>query len=358
MAQRKELTWSQLRVGLTVGLSLIVVALAIFFIGGQVGIFGRTYSVKAFFADASGLSGGAAVQLAGIPVGNVSKLTITNSTQPGHAVEVVLKISRKYQDQVRSDSVATIETAGLLGQSFVNVTRGTPGKPVVPPGGEVKTEGGTDIKKIVANTNDVLVNLRGVSEQLSDVAHQISSGKGSIGELIYNEDLYRRMDRATASLQQVANNLSEGHGTLGKLVYDDTTYNKLNATLDRVNAIVDNVQNGKGSLGKLLNDPTLYNNLESAASKANTLVDNVNQGKGTLGQLLTSDQLYDRINTTVSNLNTISTRIVQGQGTLGMLSTDKTLYNNLSASSESLREFLTEFRKNPKKYLTLRIHIF
>ena len=358
MAQKKEISWSQLRVGLTLAISLIVLAVGIFFIGGQVGFLTRTYTLKAFFADASGLRGGAVVQLAGIPVGNVSKFVITNSTEADHAVEVTLKISRKYQNQIRSDSIASVETAGLLGESFVNVTRGTPGQPVVSPGGEVKTVEGADIKKIVANTNDVLTNLRGVSEQLSNVAHQISSGKGSIGELIYNQDLYNRMNRATRSLQQVADNLSAGHGTLGKLLSDETAYDKLNTALDRVNQVVDSVQNGKGSVGKLINDPSLYNNLEDVVAKANTLVDNINQGKGTLGKLVADDQLYNRMNSTVDNLNTITNRMAKGQGTLGMLSTDRTLYNNLSASSQSLREFLTEFRKNPKKFLTLRLHIF
>ncbi len=358
MAQKKEISWSQLRVGLTVAISLLALGIGIFFVGGQVGFLTRKYSLKAYFADASGLRGGAVVQLAGIPVGNVSKFQITTSRDPNHAVEVVLKISRKFEDQIRSDSIASIETAGLLGESYVNITRGTPGQTVIPRGGEVKTQGGADIKQIVANTNDVLVNLRAVSTQLGDVAHQISSGQGSIGKLIYDQDLYNRMNHATESLQQIATNLSQGQGTLGKLITEDTTYNKLNATLDRVNLLLDSVQNGKGSMGKLINDPALYDNLQSLVAKGTTLIDNVNQGQGTLGKLVTDQQLYNRMNDTVGNLNTITGRIVKGQGTIGLLSTDKTLYNNLSASAQSLRTFLTEFMKNPKKYLTLRLHVF
>jgi len=57
-------------------------------------------------------------------------------------------------------------------------------------------------------------------------------------------------------------------------------------------------------------------------------------------------------------VDTLTARIDQGQGTLGKLSTDPTLYNNLSESSQSLKEFLAEFRKDPKKYLVIRLHIF
>ena len=50
--------------------------------------------------------------------------------------------------------------------------------------------------------------------------------------------------------------------------------------------------------------------------------------------------------------------MAEGQGTLGRLSNDPTLYNNLSASSQSLKDFLTEFKKSPKKYLTVRLRLF
>jgi phospholipid/cholesterol/gamma-HCH transport system substrate-binding protein len=77
-----------------------------------------------------------------------------------------------------------------------------------------------------------------------------------------------------------------------------------------------------------------------------------------MGKLMNDPQLYDRLNTTVARLDVISARIEKGEGTLGKLSTDPTLFNNLNESSKSLRDFLTEFMKNPKKYLTVKLHIF
>jgi phospholipid/cholesterol/gamma-HCH transport system substrate-binding protein len=88
------------------------------------------------------------------------------------------------------------------------------------------------------------------------------------------------------------------------------------------------------------------------------LIDNINKGQGTLGKLVTDDQLYNRLNTAVAHVDTITARIDKGEGTLGKLSTDPSMYDSLNASAKSLQEFLTEFRKNPKKYLTLRLHIF
>jgi phospholipid/cholesterol/gamma-HCH transport system substrate-binding protein len=92
--------------------------------------------------------------------------------------------------------------------------------------------------------------------------------------------------------------------------------------------------------------------------QANTLIDGINQGHGTLGKLATETQLYDRMNQTFDHLDKVSNQMAEGQGTLGRLSNDPTLYNNLSASSQSLKDFLTEFKKSPKKYLTVRLRLF
>jgi phospholipid/cholesterol/gamma-HCH transport system substrate-binding protein len=88
------------------------------------------------------------------------------------------------------------------------------------------------------------------------------------------------------------------------------------------------------------------------------MVENINQGQGTLGKLATDPTLYNRLNDTLQNINVITDRIERGEGTLGKLSTDPTMFNNLSASADSLKEFLTEFRKNPKKYLTVKLRLF
>lgn len=298
------------------------------------------------------------MRLAGIAVGNVSKMQISPYTDPQRAVELTLKIARRYQNEIRADSVATVETVGLLGESYVNVTRGTPGQDVVADGGTVKTSEEADIKAVVQNANDVISNLRILSAKLNEITAQIQTGKGSMGKLIYDQALYNKMSATTGSMQDLMNRVQRGEGTLGKLMSDETLYNRTVATLDRLNQVVDDVQHGNGTLAKFISDPSVYNNVNKVVKDANTLIDNVNQGHGSLGKLAKDEQLYNRLNETFDRLNVITTRIEQGQGTLGKLSTDPTLFNNLTESSQSLKEFLAEFRKNPKKYLTIRLHIF
>jgi phospholipid/cholesterol/gamma-HCH transport system substrate-binding protein len=358
MPQRQKVAWAQLRVGALVIVSLTVLAVGIFFISGETRFFSRKYTLKTYFSGAGGLRAGSQVRIEGIPVGTVERIGISPYPEPERAVEVTMRIPREFQDQIRDDSSASLETAGLLGEAYVDISRGSPGEPVVPPNGAVKSREEPDIKRIMANTNDVISNLRVLSSKLNDITSEIQSGHGSMGKLIYDPALYNRMTKITGDMQQVVARLNQGQGTVGKLLIDDTLYQRTTASIDRLNQILDEVQSGKGSLAKFINDPTVYNNVDQLVTRANNLLDNINKGQGTLGKLATDPELYNRMNETFDRMNVITTRIEQGQGTLGKLSTDPTLYNNLSESSQSIREFLTEFRKNPKKYLTIKLRIF
>ncbi len=358
MPQRQEIQWAQLRVGIMVTVALIILVVATFFVSGQIGFVTRKYTLRAYFPSAEGLRPGSQVSLAGIPAGSIKDVRLSDSRDPNRAVEIVLSIQRKFQREIRADSVANETTAGLLGETFIDISRGTPGQPELEDGSEIKTLQEADIKLIEKNVNDVISNLDQLSAKLNDIANQITKGRGSLGKLLYDETLYSRINQMTIGMQALVNNLRNGQGTIGKFLVDPTLYNKTVATVDHLNELVDDVQKGQGTMGRLVSDPAVYNQLKDITAKMNTLLDNINKGQGTLGKLVTDQQLYDRVNSTVGHVDNITARMDQGTGTLGKLSTDDTLYKNLSSSTQSLREFLDEFRKNPKKYLTLHVHIF
>jgi len=358
MPQRKEIRWAQLRVGIMATASLVVLATAIVLISGQIGFITSKYRLHAYFPTAEGLRPGSAVELAGIPAGSVKSIRLSSFQDRQRSVDIVLQIRRRYQDEIRADSVANQTTAGLLGDAYIDISRGSPGQPPIPDGGVIKTSQEADIKQVEKNANDVVVNLTVLSQRLNDITEQITQGHGSIGKLLYDETFYNKMNQTLDTAQSLITDIQKGQGTIGKFMVDPTVYNKTVDTLNRLNQLLEQVQNGQGTLAKLINDPSVYNQLRDVAAKANTLMDSINQGQGTLGKLVTDKELYDRTNSTIGHIDTITARMEQGTGTLGKLSTDETLYTNLSASAESLREFLTEFRKNPKKYLTVHMHLF
>src|SRR5215467_6373720 len=125
MPQRKEIKWSQLRVGILVAISLVVLAVGVFLISGQVGFLSRKYTLKAYFSEASGLREGSQVQLAGIPIGNVKAIRVSRYTDPLRAVEIDMKVAKRYQDQIRADSVVVTIGPCLLGENYPSALRGS-----------------------------------------------------------------------------------------------------------------------------------------------------------------------------------------------------------------------------------------
>lgn len=358
MPQQKQIAWAQLRVGILVLVSLLVLGAGIFFISGQVGFLSRRYILKTYFASAGGLHEGAEVRLAGIAVGNVNKIQLSPYSDPDRSVEIDMLVARHYQNNIRADSVATIETAGLLGDGYIDITRGGQGQAVLPNKGEVHSQQEADIKRIVQNANDVVSNLRVLSAALNDITNQIKTGNGSIHQLLYDQTFYNRMNQTTAGLNRLVEGVEKGQGTLGKFMVDDSVYRQTTETLNHLNQLMDEIQHGKGSMGKFISDPTLYDDMHKAVASTNTLIEKMNSGQGTLGKAVNDPQLYNRMNDTIARLDTITTRLDKGEGTLGKLSTDATLFNNLNASSKALRDFLTEFMKDPRKFLTLHVELF
>ncbi|HET7214254.1 MAG TPA: MlaD family protein [Terriglobia bacterium] len=358
MPQRKQLTWTQLRVGALIISALIVFAVGVFFISGKVGLWTSKYDLNTYFSGAESLRDGAQVRLAGIVVGNVSGIKLSPYNEPSKAVQIDMKVAKNYQDQIRTDSVATIETVGLLGEAYVDISRGGPGAKPIPDGGTVQSHEEADMKQIVQNANDVVSNLRVLSSTLNDITKQIQHGQGSIGRLIYDEKFYNNLNETATDAQKLMTQLEAGHGTLGKLLTDETFYDRTVAAVNKINQLLDEVQHGDGSAAKFINDPSVYNNLDQATKRANSLMASINESKGTLGKLIKDPSLYNNLNETVQHVNVITERIDRGQGTLGRLSTDPSMYNNLLAASQSLRQFLTEFRTNPRRYLTVRVHLF
>jgi phospholipid/cholesterol/gamma-HCH transport system substrate-binding protein len=339
-------------------IGLAILAMGIFFISGPTGFFSRRYTLKTYLSEAGGLREGAQVRLAGVAVGNVRLVQISPYSERARAVEVVLGVTRTYQNEIRADSVASIETVGLLGESYVDITRGSRDQEVIPEGGVLKSSEQADIKQVVQNADDVIINLRALSAKLNDITGQMQSGKGSVGKLIYDQTLYNHLSKTTEAFDRMVTRLEQGEGTLGKLIADQTLYNSTLAALDRLNKVLDDMQHGQGTLAKFVSDPSVYNNLNHLVAQANSLFEGINQGQGTLGKLAKDPQVYDRMNLTLDHLDKVTSRMADGQGTLGKLSTDPTLYNNLSESSQSMKDFLTEFKKSPKKYLTLKLRIF
>src|ERR1022692_2445571 len=218
MAQRKQVTWVQLRVGLLIVVSLTIFALMVFLMTGQ-GFFSPKTKLKVYLDNAGGLKKGDPVRLSGIDIGNVDDITVSSETSPLRAVEVSFHVEDRMMKQVREDSVAALEVEGLLGQRFIDITRGSPGRAQLEAGAEVRYKIQPDFGQLMVSGDNVLRNVNRLAATLNDVADHVQKGQGSLGKLLYDDALYKQASSTLTQFQGMVNYASTGQGSLGKLVY-------------------------------------------------------------------------------------------------------------------------------------------
>jgi phospholipid/cholesterol/gamma-HCH transport system substrate-binding protein len=358
MAQRKSLAWAELRVGALVIASFVLLAMAIFFIGGSAGIFTPKYNLTAYFADANGLRNGAEVRLEGVTIGNVSEVKITKLPDPTKAVAVNMKLDKNYQPVIKNDSKINIGTIGLLGDQIVQISSGTPAGTIVPEDGTLQGEESGDIKKIITGTNDFIANLDVLSDKVVEMANRIDQGEGTLGKFLTDTSIYDNADLAVREANLLVRDARTGQGTVGRLITDPELYQSINDLVDRIDMVVAKVDEGQGTVGKFLNDPSVYNKSDELITKLQGIIDRIDRGEGTLGKLAKDEEFYNELRQTMQRVSTLVASIENGQGTAGKLIKDPTLYNSLNETSSEILKLLYDFRQNPKKFLTINFRLF
>lgn len=354
MAQRKQLTWTELRVGLFVLVALSVLAVGIFYVTGP-GFFGPKYRLRTYLPEVAGVSSGAPVRIDGLDVGNVVSIRFVPRTGPGTAdknrnIELVLKVDKRYQQDILTDSTASLVTEGLLGNRYVNITRGFTGVPLK----DNQEVPGTAEKAL----SDVLSNMNSLALDVGEVIHGLQNGQGTMGKLLTDDQAYNHLNNILANGDKMVSNIQKGQGTIGKLIASDEMYGKVNNALDNVNGIVADVRAQKGTIGKLLYDPSLYDEAKKALANGNGMISDVRSGKGSLGKLATDDELYNKLKETSANLATATGKLNDNTTTAGKLFSDPKLYDNLTGLTGDLRLLIGDFRQNPKKFLRIKVSVF
>jgi phospholipid/cholesterol/gamma-HCH transport system substrate-binding protein len=361
MASRKQLTWTELRVGLFVLVGLSILAAAIFYVTSGSGL-GPKYRLRTYLPEASLLANGAPVRLDGVEVGNVESVRLAPRgpnlvRDKSRNVEIILRISTKFQEDILTDSVASLVTEGLLGNRYVEVTRGFTGKPLKD-NDEVKGSEEKAMKEVVERSADVLGNLQALSDSIQDMINGVQQGKGTIGKLLNDPEAYDHLNHILSNGDALVADVRGGKGTLGKLVASDEMYTKLDSSLSSVNVILTDVRSGKGTIGKLFYDPSLFDEAKQTINNGNGMISDIRAGKGSLGKFVTDDSLYTELKKTSENVANATAKLNDNTTTAGKLFSDPRLYDNLTGLTGDMRLLIGEFRQNPKKFLHIRVSVF
>jgi phospholipid/cholesterol/gamma-HCH transport system substrate-binding protein len=359
LPSQKQLKWSQLRVGITVIAASLTLGFLLFLMSGTSGWFTPRITLKSYFDNASGLRKGAPVRLSGVDIGNVIDIKIVpDKDKHLTPVEVTMKLSTKYNYALHRDSVTSLDTAGVLGETYLDIDSAQAVGPPARDGDTLPTEVHPDFNQVVRASQSTLENMDALLKRADRILAFAESGKGSLGKLIYDPTLYNRFSSTVAEFQGIVQQVGSGEGSLGRLISRNDAYDKFIATLDKLNGVVDDLQQGKGTAGKFLKDPALYNNANDTIANVKKLTEDINAGKGTIGKLSKDEELAKKLDNTITKLSELTTALEAGQGTVGKLFKDESLYNNANDMLTDTRSLVKAVRENPKKYLSIKLHIF
>jgi phospholipid/cholesterol/gamma-HCH transport system substrate-binding protein len=357
MADRGKVRWSQLKVGIVCGGAFVILFVLVFLLTSTKGLFHRTELLRTYMDDASAMTEGTPVRLNGIDIGYVDGLRLTASHDPKRTVEFDMLVKPEFLAKIPVDSVATIAAANLLGDKYIDITKGNSPRHVEP-GAELASVEAQDIQSLMSQSTIVFQSLQGIVTRLDGLLAGVEAGKGNLGKFIKDEDLYDSLNQISAEAQKLLVDVRTGGGTLSKLIYDPTLYEEVRAPIKRIDDILAEVQAGHGTAGKLLKDPALYDEAKQTIDEIRMLAADLNAGKGTAGKLLKDEQVYQRINELTAKLNVTLDKIDSGQGTIGQLFANPALYQSLTDATREFQSLAKDIRANPKKFLTIRLTLF
>jgi phospholipid/cholesterol/gamma-HCH transport system substrate-binding protein len=372
--ERRELG-VKFRVGLFVLVALAVFLATIYALGARARLFEARYVVYADFTEVGGLTEGATVRLAGVQIGRVGGVHLPG--EPGGKVRVDLDITRRYADRIRKDSIARIETQGLLGDKVVEITVGTAATPALEAGEVLAARDPTDLGRVLnqgagavqdmgalmaelrtsaatLNRSKLIESTSATVDRINRVVDQVEHGRGWAHALLYDEPVaLKRLNDAIATTQALLDRLDRGQGAAGVLVSPESTAagKRFVAAMDRLARMVEAPGGEEGLLPGLLFDPKYKGTLEDLRATAKNLreiSDRVAAGRGTLGALVTGSADDGGLGTAVQdlkvaihNLRSVSQKLSAGEGTLGALVADPTVYERLVTILEGAqRSFL------------------
>ena len=358
MPSRKEIQWSQLRVGLLV-LAAIAILIGLIFLmtGSTGGIFSRKIMLRCYFPNAAGLKEGAVVSLEGVTIGNVTKMRVVPERNPT-PVEVTMQVAKDYLFDLHTDSKASIQAAGVLGDSYVDIDSTLATGPPPLNNAELVNSGAPTIQSVINSSQISIEEIRTLMLKIETLIDSINNSRGVFGELINDPSLKKNVSAIATNLQTVSENLAQGKGTAGKFLNDDTLYTKLNTTVDQLNAVVSDLNAGKGTAGKLLKDETVYNNFNSAVANLNEIAAAMNSGNGAIEKLTKDPALAQKLDDAITNLDNLLKGINSGQGTLGQLAQNRSVYDHADQTLDQAQQLIKAMRSNPKKYLVVQLKLF
>src|SRR5271157_40214 len=194
------------RLGAFIVATLAILVAGVFIIGGKQYLFSSTYQLKAQFDNVVGLDAGGDVRVGGVHSGTIRSIVLPH--KPGEKVTVIMDLGKSTHEIIKQDSVATIETEGLLGNQFMAISFGSAGSGDVRNGDLIASLPPLEMSDLFQKTSDILdgsqqaiKNATRATANLDSISAKIDKGEGTAGALVNDKALYTNLEQTSAAMR-------------------------------------------------------------------------------------------------------------------------------------------------------------
>jgi phospholipid/cholesterol/gamma-HCH transport system substrate-binding protein len=248
-------------VGAFVVAGILLFGAGLFLIGDRRMLFSDTFEVYAEFANIAGLQDGAKVRVAGMDAGEVESIHVPPG--PSAPFRVNLRVREDLHQIIRVDSVATIQTDGLVGNKFVQVDAGTDAAPVVPERGTIRSREPFDLSAMLQRMSETvdlvtttIQDLKGGLDQalgsVTDTAEQAQALMNDLGSEA--RTIMASARKVSGDLSVIVNSAREGKGSVGKFLTDDSLYTSARALMADAEKAVANLRDASNEAKSAIAD--------------------------------------------------------------------------------------------------------
>jgi phospholipid/cholesterol/gamma-HCH transport system substrate-binding protein len=291
-----------LAVGIFIIASLALFALGIFLVGSRHEAFSRHVFLYTEFADLDGIAKGSKVQVSGMNAGQVIRIDVPKS--PSGHFRVQMKVDEQLNGLIRTDSVVTIDTEGVVGNTFLTIHSGSPNAAIAqansvlqsePPvtmadllthGLGIMNDADTTIKQVGGKLNVVLDGVHGAVGNANDLLVGLKEGRGPAGLILRDEQVAGQIRESMSNVQSTTSNLNEASGRVNVLVADvqrrdlpqklDDTMTQIRSASARADATIQQVQQSlTQALGPDVNGVTAGQNVSESLTNVNVATGNM-----------------------------------------------------------------------------------
>src|SRR5580692_4480380 len=291
-----------LAVGIFIIASVSLFALGIFLVGSRHEAFSRHVLLYTEFADLDGIAKGSKVQVSGMDAGQVTGIEVPRS--PSGHFRVQMKVDEQLHGLVRTDSVVTIDTEGVVGNTFLTIHSGSPNAPIAQAGSALQSkppvtmsdllthglgimnDADATIKQLGGKLNISLDGVNGAVGNANDLLVGLKEGRGPAGMLLRDEKMAGQIRETMSNVQATTSNLNQASGRVNVLVADvqkrdlpeklDDTMTQIRSASDRANETIQQVQQSlTQALGPDPNGVTAGQNISEALSNVNAATGNM-----------------------------------------------------------------------------------